>query len=129
MTADQAAAVMSSPARGALFAALRRGDAAGLPMLRALQEITQARSLDNAQDIAAVLHQRIEHWVTAQAGTGNPGGVATVQDDIERAITELDDLINKQLAQLSQVHTRAADEQDESLWQALLEQNPPVIER
>lgn len=67
LTDDQAAAVLASPARGALFAALREGDRLGHSMPNVLRQLVAGRPLDGAQDpaqdVAAVLHERVDRWL------------------------------------------------------------------
>jgi len=67
LTDDQAERVLASPARGALFAALRQGDRLGHPMPKVLARLVASRPLDAgddpAHDVAAVLHERVDRWL------------------------------------------------------------------
>jgi len=67
LTDDQAARMLASPARGALFVALREGDSLGHPMPKVLARLVAGRPLDGgddpAQDVAAVLHERVDRWL------------------------------------------------------------------
>lgn len=54
--------VRRSPAHGALLAALRRAEASGLDVEAALPRLVAERGFDDAGDIAAVLHSRVERW-------------------------------------------------------------------
>ncbi|MEV0283505.1 MobF family relaxase [Kribbella sp. NPDC050820] len=60
---DQAA-VQASPAYGALLAELRRAEHLQLDILQLVRRAVQQSPLHNAHDIAAVLHNRIDHLVT-----------------------------------------------------------------
>lgn len=77
LTGDQATRVLTSPARGALLAALREGETLGHPMPRVLAQLVHARPLDDpddpARDVAAVLHQRVDHWLEAAPSLHTPG--------------------------------------------------------
>jgi conjugative relaxase-like TrwC/TraI family protein len=58
LTPEQVRKVEQSPAYGALTTALRRAEAHGLPVEERLVDVVAARSLTDARDIAAVLHDR-----------------------------------------------------------------------
>ena len=61
--ADQAA-LEASPAYGPLIAALRRAEAANLDPAATLRRAVAQSSLHNANDIAAVLHSRVDRMAT-----------------------------------------------------------------
>jgi hypothetical protein len=67
LTDNQAGHVLASPARGALFAALREGEYLGHPMPQVLTRLVVSRPLDGtddpARDVAAVLHERVDRWL------------------------------------------------------------------
>ncbi|GAA1713466.1 hypothetical protein GCM10009745_72220 [Kribbella yunnanensis] len=65
-TSDQAA-LQASPAYGALLAALRRAENAGLDIPTLLRRSVRLASLADAHDIAAVLHTRVERLVGRSA--------------------------------------------------------------
>lgn len=60
---DQAA-LQASPAYGPLIAALRRGENAGLDVPNTLRRAVNQSALANADDVAAVLHSRVERLIT-----------------------------------------------------------------
>ena len=60
---DQAA-LQASPAFGALIAELRRAEHAGLDAAATLHRAVNQSSLDNANDLAAVLHARVDRLAT-----------------------------------------------------------------
>ncbi len=65
LTPTQAEAVRASQAYGPLTAALRDAEAKGLDVDRALPALVMQRTLVNADDIAAVLHHRVDRWMEA----------------------------------------------------------------
>jgi hypothetical protein len=67
LTADELAAVQASEARGPLFAALRDAEARGLDIEAAFPRLVTDQSLADAEDVAAVLHHRVERWSAAAA--------------------------------------------------------------
>ena len=131
LTEDQVSAIVTSPAAGALFAALRAGEQKGHRMTRVLASLVRARPLDNptdpVEDIAAVLHERVTRWLDSDAalsaeadGIGHqgdstvgivPGATAIAPDDpASAAIGELDSLIRARLEAITNeaVQTRPA---------------------
>jgi conjugative relaxase-like TrwC/TraI family protein len=71
---EQIRQVDESPAYGALAAALRRAEGRGLPIEKGLTDVVAGRSLADAEDIAAVLHDRVTRWVATtptQPSTGH----------------------------------------------------------
>ncbi|WP_433018078.1 MobF family relaxase [Kribbella sp. CA-294648] len=60
------AALEASPAYGPLISALRRAETAGLDVAQVLRRTVQQSSLNNATDVAAVLHTRVGR-LTARA--------------------------------------------------------------
>ncbi|MEU4295325.1 hypothetical protein AB0E63_44500 [Kribbella sp. NPDC026596] len=60
---DQAA-LQSSPAFGPLITALRRAEHLGLNVPAALRQVVNQSSLTNANDLASVLHARVERLIT-----------------------------------------------------------------
>jgi hypothetical protein len=63
--ARRAEEVRRSDAYGPLIAALRRAEACGLDLESGLRDLVAERALVGMDDIAAVLHHRIEMWVAA----------------------------------------------------------------
>ncbi len=61
-------AIQESVARGPLFAALRDAEGRRLDLETALPHLVSGRSLGGADDVAAVLHDRVERWTEAAAG-------------------------------------------------------------
>jgi conjugative relaxase-like TrwC/TraI family protein len=117
LSADQAAAVLASPAAGALFAALDAGAALGYPMARVLPSLVAQRPLDHpddpARDLAAVLRARVTDWLqnTETAQAASHGGVDAligrnridaVDLGLRQAIRDLDALVEARLDDLLQ---------------------------
>lgn len=69
LTPQQFANAVESHAYGPLLAALRTAESRGLDVDSALPQLVRARPLDDAHDIASVLHERVDRWVAA----ANPG--------------------------------------------------------
>jgi hypothetical protein len=84
LTEQQFHQVRSSPARGPLHAALRSAEACGLQVDITLPRLVQARPIDDADDIAAVLHQRVARW-TYTAGTRHAGRADLIVGLVPRA--------------------------------------------
>ena len=59
----QRAAVKDSPAYGPLAAALREAECRGLDVDTAFPALVRGRTLLNADDLAAVLHSRVDRWL------------------------------------------------------------------
>ena len=107
---DDVQRVADSPAFGAFTSALRRAEAHGLPVERALPALARDAT-SGAQDPAAVLHGRVERWVDASldAGTGRAPDlicgllpVASGVDDPEfaRALSDRQQLIERRADEL-----------------------------
>ncbi len=65
LTPDELAGLQASEARGPLFAAFRDAEARGLDLEAAFPRLVAGRSVADAEDIAAVLHQRVDRLTTA----------------------------------------------------------------
>ncbi len=68
LSSDELAGLGASEAKGPLFAAFRDAEARGLDIDAALPRLVAGTSLDDADDIAAVLHHRLERWTNASSG-------------------------------------------------------------
>ena len=65
MPADQLEGLCDSAAYGPLLAALRDAEALGLDIHHGLPRLVEGRSLASADDVAAVLHSRMDRWIQA----------------------------------------------------------------
>ena len=77
--------VRQSPAYGPLLAALRDAEAHGLDVERTFPRLVAARPLDDAEDPAAVLRDRVERW-TQVAGSSRRAGTSLIAGLIPRAV-------------------------------------------
>ncbi|MBW4079774.1 MAG: AAA family ATPase, partial [Acidobacteria bacterium] len=68
------AQVKSSPAYGALLAQLRDAENRGFDVDTELPMLVTGRSIEDAEDVASVLHHRVDHYVT---GVGYPSPPAS----------------------------------------------------
>lgn len=119
LTTAQVEEVVGSEAFGALMTALRRAEADGHPVDRLMPRLVQARSLQDADDIAAVLHRRLERAVRRPApgisGRGStdlivgliPETTGSMSAEMREALSERRALIEARAAAL--VDTALAD--------------------
>ena len=63
LTNGQVSAVKDSPAYGPLLAGLREAEARNLDVDTAFPALVRARTVVNADDVAAVLHSRVDSWL------------------------------------------------------------------
>lgn len=127
LTDTQAADVLASDAFGSLTAELRRAEANHHNVDALLPKLVNARRLDDADDVAAVLHHRVATATARPAGSGRtrktPRLIAgliseatgTMDDDMRQALNDRRDLI---AARADAVLDRAID--DAAPWTAEL---------
>lgn len=107
LPAAMAEAAIASDAFGALTAGLRRAEARGYNVDAVLPRIAAARGFEDAQDAAAVLHERLER-VLAQPSSGSsrgsgrrliaglvPAAMGQMDADMRRALDERAHLIEE----------------------------------
>lgn len=70
LSTEQVDDVLDSDAYGALSAELRHAEANHLDLDTLLPRLIQARALDDADDIASVIHHRLERATARPAGSG-----------------------------------------------------------
>jgi hypothetical protein len=98
LTDHHAAGARESEAYGPLLAAFRDAEARGLDIEQALPRLVQGRSLAGADDIASVLHGRVDRWIEA-SGTSRrtapnrivglfPGAERVTDPDMKRALDD-----------------------------------------
>ena len=68
LTDAELEAVRASDARGPLLAAFRDAEAHGLDIETTFPRLVAGRSLADADDVAAVLHHRVDRWTNAAPG-------------------------------------------------------------
>jgi len=110
LTQAQAAAVDSSQARDALFAALTRGHHAGHPMTDVLTRLATGLGDGGGADFVAELTDRVTAWVDAHIpdprDDHKPRQVVGLVDDGDPAadtLMQVDDLIRQRISALTQL--------------------------
>lgn len=105
LTPDQVGDVLDSDAYGALSAELRHAEANHHDLDALLPRLVGARSLDDADDIASVLHARVARATVRPAGSGRtrksprlivgliPHASGQMADDMRQALDERRELI------------------------------------
>jgi conjugative relaxase-like TrwC/TraI family protein len=106
------AAVRTSSAFGPLIASLRRADACGLDIEGTFPRIVASHPLFDADDVAAVLHSRVESWTRAAAskrGTSAnfvagliPRATRVTDPDFAQALVERDQAIQRRARELAE---------------------------
>lgn len=119
LTDTQAADVLASDAFGPLTAELRRAEANHHNVDALFPKLVNARRLDDADDVAAVLHHRVAMATARQAGSGRtrktprliagliPEATGTMSNEMRQALNERRELIE---ARVDAVLDRALDE-------------------
>ena len=79
-----------------------------------------------AVDVAAVLHDRVDLWVSRQT-VSQPEAECAPPTAIGEAIAQLDDLIAERLNQA--VVSSPGTVYDEADWRSLMEREPTVMDR
>jgi len=113
---DQLELARASEAHGPLLAALRDAEARGLDVDEAFPKLA-ARTLVDADDPAAVLHGRVDRWVTA-AGSKRRAATNLIAGLIPRAA----DVTDPDMA-------RALDERDQAMQHRVQELTGEAIEQ
>ncbi|AHI02833.1 conjugal transfer protein [Corynebacterium falsenii DSM 44353] len=105
LTETQTAEVLASDAFGPLTAELRRAEANHHNVDALLPRLVRARRLEDADDVAAVLHHRLAMATARPAGSGRarkaprliagliPEATGTMSDEMRQALNERRDLI------------------------------------
>ena len=93
--------VRRSDAYGPLIAALRRAEALGFDLESGLRDLVAERTLVGVDDVAAVLHHRVEMWVTA-TGSKSPDDADMVAGLIPRAVGVTDPDLARALVEREQ---------------------------
>ncbi len=129
--------VRQSPAYGPLLSALRDAETHGLDLQQTFPKLVAIRPLDDAQDPAAVLRDRVERWAqlggsSRRAGTGLIAGLipraAGVTDpDIARGLEERGEAMQRR----ARVLAEQAIERNQTWvrWLGIAPTEPPAKER
>jgi conjugative relaxase-like TrwC/TraI family protein len=89
LTVEQLEDVRSSDAHGPLIAAFRRAEARGVDIGTALPRLVRARPIAEVDDVASVLHQRVERFTEA-AGSRRVGSTNLIAGLVPRALNVTD---------------------------------------
>ncbi|RIX34679.1 conjugal transfer protein [Corynebacterium falsenii] len=136
LTESQAAEALASDAFGPLTAELRRAEANHHDIDALLPKLVHARGVDDADDVAAVLHHRVAMATARPAGSGRtrkaprliagliPEATGTMSDEMRQALAERRDLIE---SRTDAVLVRALDEA--APWTAELGPQPAEVRK
>jgi conjugative relaxase-like TrwC/TraI family protein len=112
LTSEQVAQVEGSDAYGPLTAAMRDAEARGLDVDAALPQLIAARPLQDAEDVAAVLHLRVDAWIERAASRRQPArdllagliprAKGVEDEDMTRALREREEAIERRADELLQ---------------------------
>lgn len=112
LTDTELEAVRAGDARGPLLAAFREAEARGLDIETALPRLVAGRSLADADDVAAVLHGRLDRWTNAAAGRRQrpanliagliPRAHGVTDPELARALAERDLAMEERAATVAQ---------------------------
>lgn len=129
LTKRQVSAVKDSPAYGPLLAALREAEARNLDVDTSFRALVRVRTLVNADDVAAVLHSRVDNWLgrspkqpdrTEDLVAGLfPRARGVADADLERGLNERDTAIEARAVNLAARAIR-----DRSAWTRKLGRPP-----
>jgi conjugative relaxase-like TrwC/TraI family protein len=89
LTVQQLEDVRSSDAHGPLIAALRGAEARGVDIGAALPRLVRARPIADVDDVASVLHQRVDR-LTQAAGSRRVGSTNLIAGLVPRALKVID---------------------------------------
>ncbi len=124
LSAVQLAAVRESEAHGPLLAAFRDAEARGVDIESDFPTLVALRSLVDAEDIASVLHGRVEGW-TKVAGSKRTGTTNLIAGLIPRAMGVMDPDIAKALVE----RDRAIEDRAQTLAERAVERNAGWVRR
>ena len=104
LSAEQVARVQESASYGAFLQVLGHAESKGIDVEARLPSVIASRGLEDADDVAAVLRERIDLWLTTavELGPGNarigglfPKAPAATDPDLARALEERERLIEQ----------------------------------
>jgi hypothetical protein len=111
LSTEERTAVGSSEAYGPLLAALRGAEARGLDVVATLPKLA-ARGFEGTDDVASVLHARVERWAAAagrrpEAWAGFvvglvPRALGVSDPDLARALHERDEAMERRARELAE---------------------------
>jgi conjugative relaxase-like TrwC/TraI family protein len=118
LTPRQAEAVRASESWGPLMAAFSDAESRGLDLDRAVPALVQGRTLNSADDIAAVLHGRVTKWIKS-SGDQRPA------DRIVGLLPTARDVTDPDMVQALEDRRRLLEQHVRALTLAALEQRQP----
>lgn len=132
LTEDEHSSTLASSSFGPLGAGMRRAEAEGFDLTRLLRSAVAMHDLDDARDVAAVLHERIGHLTQRRRvdPTGSaarfiaglvPEPMGPMSDEYRRAVRERSDRIESYASDLLD-----AAEAQRAPWVRLLGNCPPT---
>ncbi len=124
LTADQLAGVRESEAHGPLLAAFREAEARGVDIEAEFPSLVTRRSLVGAEDVASVLHDRVEGW-TNVAGSKRLGATNLIAGLIPRAMGVRD----PDMARALMERDRAIESRAQTLAEQAVERNAGWVRR
>jgi conjugative relaxase-like TrwC/TraI family protein len=117
LTIEQAETIRGSASYGALVAALANARERGLDVTTALPRLVAARTLTDADDAAAVVHERVDRWVhgTPRRRLQVPDRIvglfpkvdAPTDSEMQQALHERQSLIERRTRELSEQAVRS----------------------
>jgi conjugative relaxase-like TrwC/TraI family protein len=111
--------IRQSPAYGPLLAVVRDAETRGFAVEESLPGLVADRSLDGAEDIAAVIRDRIERWADANGSRGRTG-TGLIAGLIPRAVGVTDTDMARGLQERAEALQRRAGE----LVERAIDKNP-----
>jgi hypothetical protein len=112
LSPHERASVQSSEAYGPLLAALRDAESRGFDVVSVLPKLAAARTFEDADDVAGVLHARVERWAAAagsrQEAQPNlvagliPRALGVSDPDMARALQERDEAMERHAGELAE---------------------------
>ena len=107
---EEVVRVQESASYGALLAALRQAESKGVDVDARFPSLVASRTLDDADDVAAVLHERVDLWMST-AGEPRPEPVrisglfpkapAVADPDMARALEDREALIEQRAGEVA----------------------------
>ena len=117
LSAEQVESVQKSASYGALLAALLQAESRGVDVEAWFPSLVGSRTLADADDVAAVLHERIDLWMSSAGGSGQepsrisglfPKAPAVVEPDMARALEDRESLIEERAGEVAREAMRDA---------------------
>ncbi len=128
LRSDQLAEIRDSDSYGALLSALREAESYGFKFEKDLQRLVNARATDDAVDLAALLHGRIDKWIV-NIGSRRDYGQNLIAGLVPRAINVRDPDIQRALLERENAMdiraTKLAEKALKSNAQWVTELGPP----